>query len=127
MGLNHGGFDQTESGSPVEEINFAFLHEGLRTGLPMKMSSGYPRPPTPQSFPHLTTTPLDLRIGGCGSNAMTISSKYLADVALDALKVQDIFAKHYTAPERDRHYGFFLRCDRFEHDPPVLRNIKVGR
>ena len=91
--LNHGGLDQTESGSPVEEINFAFQYEGLQTGLAINMSSSYARPPTPQSILHLTNMPSGDYAFGPTDWRLRIKpdenliKEDLADVAIDDLKV----------------------------------------
>ena len=153
VGITTGGEEYTPSGRPVEGINYSIAQKTLievlpdlatlRTLQPVVVGSTPTPTPGPTPFvpptPPIPLTPPPTPSPNCGASFGPLSGSLqhdpddgfiedeFVDVFLNDLVIEATFTNPYDASEHNWDYGFFLRYDRFEDDPPFLQVVVSSR
>ena len=114
LGINTFGYDETQSGRPVEGLSFAISEQTVRQQVPT-LRAGLPAP-TPTSTRRPAATPPSGQTGNFGpiDGALRhdqdgfIETEY-ADVSFADFMVEATFVNPYSAASNDWDYGFMLR------------------
>ena len=131
LGINTFRQEETQSGRPVDNVGFAIAAPTIQEQLHTLKTAPPSSTPTPTPTPRLTPTPtpnVDYDFGPLNGklrhepNDNFIKTES-ADVSLDDLMVEATFTNPYDASEHPWDYGFFLRYDRSEDDPPFLQVV----
>ena len=133
LGINTFRREETTSGRPVDNVGFAVaaptIQEQLHT---LKIAAPLPTPtptPRPTPTPGFTPTPsADYDFGPLDGELQHdpddgFIKTESADVSLDDLMVEATFTNPYDASVHPWDYGFFLRYDRGDDDPPFLQVV----
>ena len=135
LGINTFRQEETQSGRPVDNVGFAIAAPTIQEQLHTLKTAPPSSTPTPTPTPRPTPTPtpnVDYDFGPLNGelrhepNDNFIRTEY-ADVSLDDLMVEATFTNPYDALEHTWDYGFFLRYDRGDDDPPFLQVVVDSR
>ncbi len=125
LGINTFGYDETQSGRPVQGLSFAISEQTVQQRIPT-LWAGTPAPtptptrsptttPTPTRRPTATPTPAQSSDFGPTSGELRhdpadgfIKDQY-ANVSIADMIVEATFVNPYSAASNEWDYGFFIR------------------
>ena len=115
LGINTFGYDETQSGRPVQGLSFAISEQTVQQQIPT-LRAGAPAPtPTPTRRPTVTPTPGQSSDFGPISGELRhdpadgfIKDQY-ANVSMADIMVEATFVNPYSAASNEWDYGFFIR------------------
>ena len=127
LGINTFGIDETQSGRPVEGLNFAISEKTVRERIPALRAGAARSTPTPTRHSAPTPTP---RSGAGGTSSFGpvsgelwhdpsdgfIKTEY-ADVSMTDIVVEATFTNPYSSSYNTWDYGFIIRRNR---DAPFI-------
>ena len=128
LGINTFGYDESQSGRPVEGLNFAISAVTVQQRIPTLRAGTAVPTATPVSP---TATPsadqgydFGPKGGGLRHNASNrfITTEYV-NVSMSNMVLEATFVNPYAASSNSWDYGFFLRYDRTNVDPPFLQFV----
>ena len=135
LGINTFRQEETQSGRPVDNVGFAVAAPTIQEQLHTLKTAPPSSTPTPTPTPRPTPTPtpnVDYDFGPLNGelrhdpNDNFIEDEFV-NVSLDNLMVEATFTNPHDASEHPWDYGFFLRYDLLEDDPPFLQVIVDSR
>ena len=129
LGINTFGYDETQSGRPVEGLSFAISAvtvqqqiPRLRAGTAVPTATPAPRPtPTPAPGAGYDFGPINGELRHDPFDNF-IKTEY-AGASFSDLFVEATFVNPYSASSNSWDYGFILRDDNWDDDAPFLQFV----
>ena len=129
LGINTFGYDETQSGRPVEGLSFAISTvtiqqqtPRLRAGTAVPTATPAPRPtPTPAPGAGYDFGPINGELRHDPFDNF-IKTEY-AGASFSDLFVEAMFVNPYSASSNSWDYGFILRDDNWDDDAPFLQFV----
>ena len=128
LGINTFGYDETQSGRPVEGLSFAISGVTvqqripvLRAGTAIPTATPTSPTPTPSVGQGYDFGPTNGELHHNPSDNF-IETEY-AGASFSDMVVEATFVNPYSASSNSWDYGFFMRYDRTDDDPPFLQFV----
>lgn len=129
LGINTFKYEETGDGRPVDRLGFAISGAtvqgrvpGLRAGTAIPTATAVAGPTaTPTPGQGYDFGPLNGELPHDPSDGF-IKTEYVR-VSMSDMVIEATFVNPYSASSNSWDYGFFLRYDRWEDDPPFLQFV----
>ena len=128
LGINTFGYDESPSGRPVEGLNFAISAVTVQQRIPTLRAGTAVPTATPVSPTPIPSTTEGYDFGPTNGDLFHdpsdnfIKTDY-AGVTISDMVIEATFVNPYSESSKSWSYGFFLRYDVTDYDPPFLQFV----